>query len=334
MFGQLPKLFDRDFAIGYFLPVIVFVLIGMQVLSAFGMESGLHTALTTNLVVGTTLIGLVSWLGAVLLLATNHQLYRFMEGYGAWNPMRLLSPLQRCRFRRLRRKTQSLDHEYQSYVDHDRKFPSAKAVERARLIREASQFFPDDEQWLLPSAFGNAIRGFEVYSRVMYGMDAIEGWTRVLTVLPKEYRALVDSAKAQTDLWVNFFVLSLVIIGQSLALSIYVRQLTYWWIPVLSLFFAIFAARLARTSAIQWGELVKSTFDVFLPKLRKKLEFSPPRTLAEEQALWRAFSQAILYRLPQSMPNRSPTPNREGQHQAHPAENDDGEDNEDECDSE
>ena len=48
---------------------------------------------------------------------------------------------------------------------------------------------------------------FEVYPRVMYGLESIEGWDRILAVVPKDYRTLMDSAKAQTDFWINIVFL-------------------------------------------------------------------------------------------------------------------------------
>ena len=72
--------------------------------------------------------------------------------------------------------------------------------------------FPDEEAWLLPTSFGNTIRAFEVYPRVMYGLDAIPGWLRILAVIPKDYRESVDNAKAQVDFWLNLWFLSILMI--------------------------------------------------------------------------------------------------------------------------
>ena len=63
--------------------------------------------------------------------------------------------------------------------------------------------YPDDEFWLLPTSFGNSIRAFEVYSRIMYGIDAIEGWSRLLAVIPTEYLEKINDSKANVAFWVN-----------------------------------------------------------------------------------------------------------------------------------
>jgi hypothetical protein len=305
MFGQLPKLFDRDFAIGHFLPLSVFLFVSLQVPRAFGIEFDPRAATDTQLVVGTTLLGLAAWLGAIFLMANNLLLYQVLEGYGRWNPIGIFGPLQRSRFRRLQKRIQKLNDEYQHHLSHKLSFPSQKALERAELMRVATETFPDDEEWLLPTAFGNAIRGFEVYSRVVYGMEAIQGWPRLFAVLPKEFSAAIDTAKALTDLWVNFFFLSLLLVVEWLVLAIYEQRVSQSWVPVAGIAVAAFSSYSATKAATQWGELVKSAFDVFLPTLRSKLGFSTPATIADEQALWRSFSKAVLFRQPNNMPDRS-----------------------------
>jgi len=66
---------------------------------------------------------------------------------------------------------------------------------------------------------------------------------------------------------------------------------------------AIIAYSRAKSSAIEWGDLVKSSFDLFLSDLCKKLGFSIPVTGEEQQILWEKFSQAIIYVNPEHMPS-------------------------------
>ena len=112
MFGELPKVFDRDFAIAYFIPVAAFLAASLQLLSGFGLVPGLETQLQQNLAIGITVIGLVSWLTGVLLMAINREIYRTLEGYGRFNPARLLGFLEKCRFQRLRAEIKALDDKY------------------------------------------------------------------------------------------------------------------------------------------------------------------------------------------------------------------------------
>jgi hypothetical protein len=65
------------------------------------------------------------------------------------------------------------------------------------------------------------------------------------------------------------------------------------------------AAAGVTRSAIEWGVLVKSACDVYLPELYSKMGFMPASSLEKLQDNWYAFSQAIVYRLPNTMPPRA-----------------------------
>jgi hypothetical protein len=123
----------------------------------------------------------------------------------------------------------------------------------------------------------------------MYGMDAISGWNRLLAVIPKDYRQLIDSSKAQTDFWVNLWVLSWLIIGEYLVLFLLsiglgnsnIDNFQTIWVPIVGLFIAAIASWRARRAAVEWGDMVKASFDIFLPELGIKLRFAPPANREE-----------------------------------------------------
>jgi hypothetical protein len=97
MFGKLPELFERNFAIGYFLPVVAFIIATLWLFDIAGMPVADLTVDVVNQIdalVGGIMIGLVSWLSSVFLLVVNRDLLRFMEGYGQFNPARLLAFLE------------------------------------------------------------------------------------------------------------------------------------------------------------------------------------------------------------------------------------------------
>lgn len=58
----------------------------------------------------------------------------------------------------------------------------------------------------------------------------------------------------------------------------------------------------AASSAKEWGDYVKSAFDVFSPKLRAALGFTQPKSRKEEFSQWQKFSQVLCYQLPEQMP--------------------------------
>lgn len=149
------------------------------------------------------------------------------------------------------------------------------------------------------------MRAFEIYSRIMYGLDAIPGWERLLTVIPKDYRALIDDAKAQTDFWINMWFLSLLLALEYILILLLTQRYILIWVFPVAILSALFAAYRARIAAIEWGHYIKASFDVFLPELYTKLGFPHPLNRTEERSNLIRFSQAIIYRDELSLHDRA-----------------------------
>jgi len=255
-----------------------------------------------------TVFAVLTWFGGILLLVCNLGILQFFEGYGRLNPMRACRRLQVRRFKKLQREMDELDAELDCCTEGGQEFPSTSRLRRNRLIRYAAERFPDQESSVLPTSIGNAMRAFEVYPRVMYGLEGIQGWTRLIAVIPKEYSKLLDEAKTQVDLCANACLIGVLLGLEYVFLTVYYRRFIEVWFPVIALGLAVLAFELCRDATIQWGELVKSSFDVFRGDLQRKLGFSAPVTKSEERELWTAFSQAINFRMPDVMPEKHKRP--------------------------
>ena len=302
MFGELPKLFDRNFVIGFFLPVAIFITLSILIVNPYPFGSQARAFLATDLLVGTTTLGLLSWVGGILLLALNRDLYRTMEGYLKYNPLKLLDWMEKRRYRRLVRAVAQLDEEYAACIDAKKEFPVQSRTRRNELMRRLAEEFPDKEEYLLPTPFGNVLRSFEVYPRYMYGIEAIDGWGRLLAVIPKDYLAQIDAARAQVDFWVNLGVVFILLQIEYIVVAILTGTPLQWWIVLLLILLGTLAPLRATSAAREWGDLVKSAFDVYRFKLLESLGIDLPKSREEERALWTKYSQAIIYRLPERLP--------------------------------
>jgi len=336
--GGLPSVFDRNFVLWYFFPSLLASATAAKFVHGVALvPSGQITVLDPAIITA-----LYALLVALLLLIFDRSITRVLEGYGVFNPARLLGFrfLQQYRFRHLSMKRDELVAEAQKHG-----LSRKKQAELARIGQRLAEEFPDEEEYLLPTRFGNVVRAFEVYSRVMYGLEGTEVWPRLLAVMPKDYRELADNAEAKTGLWVNVWFLSLLLIVDCLVQAVYWNVSPQWGNALFSLRspalgrVAIFAqvvvdlrsfaglvwggssdsgmvalaavgaaatavlgARAASKSAIEWGAVVKSSFDVFLPGLARKLGRPAYEYLQRDQ--WIRFSQAILYRLPDYLSQR------------------------------
>ncbi len=256
----------------------------------------------TDVLVGTTVLGLLSWVGGIILLAANRDLYRLMEGYGDVNPIRLFASFEKRRYQNITRDLESLDDEYRECYKVNKAFPENSRAKRNQVMRQLAEEFPDAEEYLLPTPFGNVLRSFEIYPRVMYGLEAIDGWGRLLAVIPKDYLDLVDAAKAHVDFWINLGLAFFLLLVEYVSVVEVLRHPIDLWVILVLLVLGTIAPLRATSSAREWGDYVKSAFDMFAPRMRESLDIPEPKDRQEEKRQWTRFSQAIVYRLPDVMP--------------------------------
>ena len=237
-----------------------------------------------------------------MLLAINRDLYRIMEGYLKYNPIKLFGWMEKWRYQRIVKELENLDEEYRKCIDSDKEFPVKSRTRRNELMRQLAEEFPDKEEYLLPTPFGNVLRSFEIYPRYMYGLEAIDGWGRLLAVIPKDYLELIDATRAQVDFWVNLGVVFILLQIEYIVLVFMTRSPLQWWVVLLFIFLGTLAPLRATSAAREWGDFVKSAFDVYRFNLLESLGIELPKSREEEKALWTKYSQAIIYRLPESLP--------------------------------
>ena len=315
MLGKQPDLLNKNFAIGYFIPSVIF-LVGAysvyihlvdKVVISFDV---LRKIQESSALVGTTLVALLSWTGGILLLAINRDIMRILEGYGVINPFRLLTKIihiQKWSFRRLKRRKSELDKKRDNARAKGRDLCTVDRVKRREVTTRLAWRFPSSEEFVLPTSFGNAIRSFEVYPNDMYGVDSIPAWPRLYAVIPKDYREALDDAKALLDFWVNLWLASMIIILEYLLIAAtngLFNSSSIIFAGCLILASCAFYNR-ATASAIGWGSLVRSSFDLFLDDLRLKLGYPNPASPTRQREMWTSFSRAVFYADPESLPPRS-----------------------------
>src|SRR5262249_42264963 len=143
-----------------------------------------------------------------------------------------------------------------------------------RQSEAAVRLFPDEEALILPTSFGNAMRAFEAYPRIMYGADSIPTWFRLGAVVSPEFSVALGTSKAIVDNCVNVFFLALllaVVAAAQFACELFLVRPFHWkqfihvarW-DVLALLAALalsaVAYRAAKCAAIDFGNYVKAAF--------------------------------------------------------------------------
>ena len=310
MIDEVNKIFGREFIIAFFVPSLAFIAANVGLMKAVGVDTSWLWINTADPLKDMTLVIIAILVAAFCLMSVNRVVIRILEGYWIFHLSEHLSFIQRWRFRKLQNRIQQLTEEGMLYRKAGKVFPKEK--ERERVMLRAAQRFPSKANLVLPTSFGNIFRANEDYSRVMYGFESINGWSRLSAVMSKEYREAFGSVRAMTDFWANIWFLSLIFIIEFVSVRLLLaRDFDDFWMFFTSLpglailsagvITALIASWQACVAAVQWGEWMKGAFDVFLPVLSVKLGYRRPLDHKTERDFWLKFSQAIVYRYPATL---------------------------------
>jgi hypothetical protein len=317
MLSALPKLADKAFIFGFFLPVL---LLSFTCLILFSDEPSfsnlVQAALEKEHFEKLVYLTLTVWILSVLLLMFNHIQYQILEGY-LWplNRFETLKIRERDRFLSIKVPFDELTGEWRKMGSS---FPAEKRKECDNLERELAKNFPMKEEHLLATRFGNAIRAFETYSSYVYGADGVSLWPHLSTVMSKEMKSELADARAQVDFLVNMCCFAaLVGLIAIVRLIMHVTTLNAPWVDCTklisptSLFFGAFIAGSAVVCAMTyhwsiqqvyiWGAIVKAAFDCYLPALALKLGYRLTNTESEQKKFWKSVSEVVIYH--RSMPS-------------------------------
>jgi hypothetical protein len=284
--ADVTGVFSRYFIIGFFVPSLVVLGLVSQLLTEESLPAVYQDASAGARI---AVIGGASLLVGLVLLGLNHPVLRLFEGYPlmrrwwAW-PIRLpLVGWQRRRLKRAWRETQGTRTEVE------------KRNARYRLARR----FPSDLPCcdVLPTGFGNAVRAFERYSKIRWGLNAIAAWPRIEALLSSDEQALLADAKGNIAFFVNGSLLAW-LAGVALIAD---RQLSHANTLPSGVLYAIpfvlgaCCYWASTTAAIAWGEVVTASIDLHRLELYQKIGLRPPTDFTDEREnIAPAFNAAVL----------------------------------------
>jgi hypothetical protein len=168
---------------------------------------------------------------------------------------------------------------------------------------EWSVAFPERLSWVMPTRLGNHIRAAATYSFRRYNLDAAIIWPRLQETLPDKFAERLDEAKMNMDLMLVLTTLALVfgvVWGGTLVVVPDAWLAMRKWVVASIVFLAgIGVARVAylnaAESALSYGELYKTAFDLYRWDALKALHFDLPPDLESEKKLWGEIS-GLFYR--------------------------------------
>ena len=183
----------------------------------------------------------------------------------------------------------------------------AESRQRARVDSEAdsnawtfyedrlADRFPPRGKDCAPTELGNVIAAFEDYPSSRYGIDAVHMWSRILPILDERgYAVFVEREKEGFDFFLNFSLLSGVLAMESTVMRWLADQPVFTGIALVSLCAAfLFYHWGAVNCARNWGETIKTAFDLYRYDLAEKLALRPFTDEDDEMWIWWVISSLV-----------------------------------------
>jgi len=303
MLGGLNKIVDRNFLVGYLLPATALLGGGIGIVDLFDVRPEWARLSQDDLIKDSTILAAIALLTAFVLMALNSVILRAFEGYFFFGLYQHLNFFYvwfwRYHDKKIKeiRKTQAKSKDNTVPIDERPVFASKDRLELMHHLESMSKNFPSEEHRVLPTRFGNAIAAFEDYSMVLYGFEMITGWSRLNAVVPKDYREIMDGARADMDMWMNLWLATYLLMLQYACLAIFLGCAPAAGSILIGLpGMSVLMGWMSHKAAVQWGEWIKGAFDVYLPKLRDELGLTDHDDSREEREMWKLYSQVMVYR--------------------------------------
>lgn len=209
---------------------------------------------------------------SVLMQAIRFSILRALEGYWPW-PINFLGlgivALQKPYFQKKYAALRRLASEDPKDLD---------SVQQEKLIQldTWAHLHPAKSKDLLPTSLGNILRARELAPERKYGLDAIVCWPRLWPLLPENVRLDLTNSRSSLDRLAELWFWGL--------LFCYWAFLTPWAV-LIGLLWMLMTYAMARQSAIAYGDLLESAFDLYRFLLYDAMGWSRPKNTQDEKAL-------------------------------------------------
>lgn len=297
---KIVGVFDREFAVSYLIPTLIFAIELYLIGQVFGVEliPGVGGALADIVAASVFLLGAVVF--SVLLMMANPLMMRLIQGYDWYGILdflglrwRLIEEFNR-RYKSTLAVQRSLDLARRAGAP-DPAVPDGHGSDLLAAVRD----YPDSTEHILPFRIGNFLRAAEVYPRVVYGLDAVGSWQRLQTLIPEATRDAIAAARAQLFFACNVFVLTLAALAIALWLTLTTGPMS-WPLIVGGILILLAARRLMFVAGGVYGAHFAAAYDLYRGNLADSLGLELPRNPEAEREMWREVTRVFLYRSPEA----------------------------------
>ena len=316
--GYLEKL-GGNFMIAAFIPSLAFVAACMVAFGPLLPEAFVRNVQTSlsPLDQNGLIILLIATMMGFTLTSLNTYVYKLFEGYIFPQYLKPLQRIELVRARQIKRKRDLLNRKIQQTERWKQNWLQAsmpayqknkmKRIDdrigrwtnlRDALAADYDQRYPPLESQIMPTRLGNILRAAESYPQDRYHVDAVALWPRMVWAIDKEYMSNVDAANDQCSFLLNSCLLSAIFTLLSWAVSLYLwldlikssSSVAYLLTGVVTLIMAWFFYTASLLNVNKYGNLIRSSYDLFRFNLLEKLHLKLPVDIDDEKPLWKRVS--------------------------------------------
>jgi len=277
-FGNTVTLLIKSFRLSSLFPALCFVLVHCLIfissveknLPAWLKDGGLGLPILTIFL-------LTAFIGYILNYL-NYPLIYLAEGYPfrdtPWGE--LMRWWYRCQRDKLERQARIEGSEESFYKD------------------KLSDHFPPNPTRCAPTDLGNVTAAFEAYPSHRYGIDAVYLWPRILPVLNEQkYAVFVEREKEGFDFFINLTALSAILMMECVLIRCLLGWPVFTWVALTSGCAVFIFYQAAVWCALNWGEAIKTAFDLYRYQLAEQMSLLPFKDKKDETRRWKALSYFI-----------------------------------------
>jgi hypothetical protein len=181
---------------------------------------------------------------------------------------------------------------------HGKRKPEPLPTLRRQALAERLERYPVEDEQILPTELGNAIRRFERFGPQHYGLDQQRLWYELTAVAPERVGKQVGQLRTAVDFFVSLLYGQVVVVAAAVASMVGdgERRTELGAGAIAAAAVAALAYRGAILATDEWAYSVQALINVGRDPLAKALSLQLPSTLAEERDMWRLVGRFLRAR--------------------------------------
>lgn len=206
-----------------------------------------------------------------LVMCTSLVFLHIVEGYLP----KSLNPLRKFLVNKIKKRLANDKEKWEQLAEKFDRLSSVEIQEYA-LLDDNIKRYPEDTDHLQPFRLGNVLSAAEDYSKERYGLDITVIWPRLWILLPNDTQKQLCDARRCLDRRV-----------QLLTWGILYAAWGIWtlWALLAALIIASFTYKGLLEAAENYGDLIRSVFDLYRFKLYESMKWPLPNNPEEEKVL-------------------------------------------------